>query len=143
MRKRDQKALGAYCRDLADKLELRDWTVTANVEDPGTPERADDQSWGASSESTPGRKYVTLRFRADCRDWSVEDIRATVAHELIHAHFAPLMEVIRTDLYSHLGRPAYVLLVDGTTRHLEFGVDALADAVAKHLPLIDWPKAKD
>lgn len=141
MKKRDRKELGRYCRALADQLELRDWTVTAHVEDPGTPERADDQSWGASSESTPGRKYVTLRFRNDVRTWSTSDLRVTVAHELIHAHFAPLMEVIRTDLYAHLGRPTYVLLVDGTTRHLEFGVDALADAIAKHLPLIEWPTA--
>ena len=142
MKKRDRKVLGDYCRLVADNLELRDWTVNVCVEKPDTPSRADGKKWGASSESTPGRKYVTLTFDPGCREWDAEELRGTVAHELIHAHFAPLMEVIRVDLYPHLARPTYELLSDGATRHLEFGVDAMADAIAKYLPLIVWSKAK-
>lgn len=138
MRKRDRTALRAYCRDMADALELRDWSIGVKVAEPDSPERPDGKTWEASSESVPGRKCVNLVFAPDCRDWSAESLRSTVAHELIHAHFAPLMEVVRVDLHSHLGSQAYELLVDGTTRHLEFGVDAMADAVAKHLPLIEW-----
>ncbi len=142
MKKRDRKALGRYARDLADKLELRDWTVTIGPGDPGGPERADGKRWGACSDSIPGRKYVTVTLTPDCREWSREDLRATVAHELIHAHLAPLMEVIRTDLAGHLAPSTHEVLCDGTTRHMEFAVDALADATAKHLPLIDWPDPK-
>lgn len=139
MTKRERKALGEYCRELADKLELRDWTINLCVEDPGGPGRPDGKTWAASSESTPGRKYVDLTFAPDCRGWDRSVLRATVAHELIHAHFAPLTEIVRTDLAGHLGSQAYDLLNRAFTRHLEYGVDAMADAVARHLPLIDWP----
>jgi hypothetical protein len=142
MNKRDRKALGDYCRDLADALELRDWTVLVTVDEPDSPARPDGKVWQASSESTPGRKLVELTFAPDSRDWRLEALRSTVAHELIHAHFAPLIEMIRVDLFAHLGRPAYEIFCDGTTRWLEYGVDAMADATAKHLPLIEWPAAK-
>lgn len=140
MRKRDRKALNVYCRDLADKIELRDWTICVAVAVPDSPERTDGKTWGASSDSLPGRKVVNLTFDPACRGWSLEDLRATVAHELIHAHFAQLTEMARNDLDGHLVDSAYDLFNKSFTRWLEYGVDAMADATAKNLPLIDWPK---
>jgi hypothetical protein len=142
MTKRDYKQLRRYCRDLADALELRDWTVMVTVAEPDSPARADGKRWAASSESTPGRKFVELTFAPDVREWRLEALRSTVAHELIHAHFQPLVEILREDLYGHLGKQAYELVNDGATRWLEYGVDAMADATAKHLPLIEWPEPK-
>ncbi len=143
MRKRDRKALRSYCRDLADKLELRDWWVSTRVGDVGgSQDRYDGKTWGASSESVPGQKHVKLTFDPDCRNWDRRDLRQTVAHELIHAHLAPMVEMTRVDLAPHLGQQAYELYDAAFTRHLEFAVDALADAVTEHLPLIDWPKGK-
>lgn len=140
MKKRDRKALGAYCRGAADMLELRDWTVWVSVEDPEDPGRPDGQRWAATSESTPGRKRVSLTFAPDVRHWPRESIRSTVAHELIHAHFAPLIDMLRTDLHPYLHDEVFQVFNDGATRWLEFGVDAMADAVAPRLPLIEWPK---
>lgn len=142
MKKRDRKALGAYCREIADKLELRDWWVSTRVEDPGGPDRQDGKRWGASSDSTPGQKHVKVTFDPGCRDWSREELRQTVAHELIHAHLAPMAEMERVDLTGHLSNEAHALFDAGFTRHLEFAVDALADAVAPSLPLIEWPNRK-
>lgn len=142
MTKRDRKALGSYCRTIADAVELRDWTVMVAVAVPQHAERKDGREWSAASRSLPGRKYVTVTFDPGCRDWSPEDLRATVCHELLHAHLAPLMDLIREDLGGHLSCATHDLLIDGTTRHMEFAVDALADAVAKHLPLIKWPERK-
>jgi hypothetical protein len=139
MRKRDHNALREYLRDLADALELRDWTVALAVGDPSGPARADGHRWGASSESIPGRKHVTVTFPPDVRDWEPNELRVTACHELIHAHLAPLSEMWRVDLYQHVARPTYELFNDGATRWLEYAVDALADATARHQPLIEWP----
>lgn len=142
MRKRDRRALGRYCRGAADMLELRDWTINVSVGEVHDPEHPAGWEWCATSESTPGRKRVSLRFADDIRDWDPHDLRQTVAHELIHAHFAPLCELLRVDLLPHVKRPAYEALNASATRWLEYGVDALADAVAPRLPLIAWPKGK-
>lgn len=141
MRKRDRKALGNYLRDLADKLELRDWTVSLEVGDPGglNNARPDGKRWGASSDSTPGCKHVTITFPDDVRHWDRAVLRQTAAHELVHAHFHPLSEMWRIDLHPHLHQQAYELFNDSATRWIEFGVDAMADALAQHLPLIRWP----
>jgi hypothetical protein len=142
VKKRDYNVLREYVRDMADALELRDWTITVTVTEPDSPGRADGKRWQASSESIPGRKFVYLTFAPDVREWRLQSLRSTVAHELIHAHFAPLIEMVREDLFQHLGRPTYEVFCDGATRWLEYGVDAMADATAKHLPLIEWPGAK-
>lgn len=143
MKKRDRKVLCRYCRDIADKLELRDWWVSTRIGDVGGPQdRYDAKRWGASSESVPGQKHVKLAFSEDCRGWDTRELRQTVAHELIHAHLAPMVEMTRVDLAPHLSNQAHLLFDAAFTRHLEFAVDALADAVAPSLPLIEWPKAK-
>lgn len=140
MTKRDRRALVRYVRAMADALELRDWTVWVSIAEPGAPDRPDGKRWMATSESAPGRKDVEITFAPDVREWDRERLRQTTAHELIHAHFAPLVEMWRVDLHGHLGRESYVLFDASATRWLEYGVDALADAVAKHLPLIEWPR---
>jgi len=143
LRKRERKALGRYCREIANKLELRDWWVSTRVDNVGGPQdRYDGKTWAASSNSIPGQKHVMLAFDPGCREWSREELRQTVAHELIHAHLAPMVEMTRVDLEPHLADQAHVLFDAAFTRHLEFAVDALADAVAPHLPLIEWSKPK-
>jgi hypothetical protein len=123
-------------------LELRDWTINVRVGDVESPNHPAGWVWCASSESTPGRKRVSLTFADDVKEWDRDDLRQTVAHELIHAHLSPLAETWRADLLPHLEPQAYELLNNSATRSLEFAVDALADAVAPRLPLIDWPKGK-
>ena len=139
MRKRDRKEFERYIRHIADEVELRDWSIGIIYEQPSSPKRQDGKRWGASSESTPGRKYVGLTFPPDCRGWDRDELRATVVHELIHAHLAPLAEMCREDLHGHIVESAYYLFNDSATRWLEYAVDALADALAKHQPLIEWP----
>lgn len=143
MRSKDQEALAEYIRDCADALELRDWTTLLTVGEPERPRgRADDKQWQATSESTPGRKLVVITMAPDCRQWRRKALRSTVAHELIHAHFANLTEMTRHDLYPHLRQDVYELFDSNFTRWLEYGIDAMADVAAKQLPLIQWPKKR-
>lgn len=139
MRTQDRKALNAYCRDLADQMGLRDWTITVAVEEPTSPDRVDDATWCATSNSTPGRKVADLTFSPTIRDWKPEDVRNTVVHELVHPHFDPLFEMVREDLHTHVSQSTYDVFCDGARRWLEYGVDAMAEIIAPSLPLIAWP----
>jgi hypothetical protein len=140
VRKRDRAEFDTYVRYVANALELRDWTIAITIAEPDSTDRHDGLKWGASSSSTPGQKHVHLTFAPDVRSWDMEELRQTVAHELVHAHLAPLIEMCRQDLRGHLAQSAYDLFNDSVTRWLEFAVDALSIAASKHLPLIEWPK---
>lgn len=142
MRKRDRRALEEYVRWIANEIELRDWTIIVDIAAVASPERADGQEWGATSQSIPGRKACTLTFPTEFRDRRLEEVRSTVVHELVHAHHAPMWEMVRIDLAPSLVQPTYDMFCCGYERWMEFAVDAVADALAKHLPLIEWPKAK-
>lgn len=114
MKKRDHRTLAAYVRTCADLLELRDWTVV--VGDP----LPDDSS------------FATMHLdRAEQR--------ATVAHELIHCHFEPAWAMVRDDLDRHVGQHLGWAFYDGWRRSMEYGIEAMTQAVVDRLPLIDWP----
>ncbi len=139
MRKCDRKALGKYVRWIANEMELRDWTFNVVVGRPDSPLNPDGHEWGASCGPIPGRKAATLTFAPWLRDGSREDLRQCVVHELTHCHFFGLWDTARRDTLAQMGQGAYDVWIAGVERHMEYGVDAMADALAKHLPLIEWP----
>jgi hypothetical protein len=55
-----------------------------------------------------------------------------------------MWEIIRNDLWEGrlLGQEAYRAIECGFRRQMEFAVDGIAEAIAKHYPLIEWPKPK-
>lgn len=132
MRKRDRKALGEYCRDVADRIELRDWHIDLSHEPAGDP------AW-ATSECIFGRRRVVLRFCEEFRSLTPDDQRNVVVHELVHCHLAALQSQLERDLERHLGLGADRVFFDSARRNLEYAVDGLASALAKHLPPIEWP----
>lgn len=74
--------------------------------------RCDSEDAYATVHPIDGRKRATIKFEEDFR---------------------------RSDFESHLGSPADSLMFRAASRNLEYGVDGLAHAIAKHLPLIEWP----
>lgn len=112
--------LGPYLRCLADRMGLRDWTVGHDEKDPGGDRHA-------SARWVYGRKRLWVRFSPEFHADAAEARRQTAVHELIHAHFAPVDDFLR----EHLGAKAF-----SDYRMLsEYGVDALADVIAPHMPL--------
>jgi hypothetical protein len=134
--KRDRKALGKYMRECADLMELRDWHLDLSHDPPA----GDDDAY-ASCEPIEGRRKAVFRFAADFRKQDPETQRMVVAHELVHCHLAMAQLQAEQDTYP-LGPAASSLFQATFRRNLEYGVDGLAHALAKHLPLIDWPKPK-
>lgn len=137
MNAKDRKALGEYVRDTADKLELRDWTF--NVEHAALPSE-DGLSTLADVTCTDGRKLATVRVCENFRERDPEEQRHVIVHELVHCHLTQLQDQCESDLHSLIGRPADTVFELSFRRNLEYAVDALASALAKHQPLIDWPE---
>ena len=112
-----------YVRRLADILALKDWRIDVLDELPSGD--------GAFASIYPivGRKWANLRMSEEFLVAPKLDQRQTIAHELVHCHFAPLLRLLEA-------RDQY----DDAMRHaLEYGVDGLADGIAPLLPL---PPAK-
>lgn len=134
MKKRDRKALAAYVRTCADTIELRDWTITVGAE----PAPSDADGYVVI---TYGRKLAYITFAEDFRSFDPDRQRHTVAHELIHCHLEPACNMVQNDLEPHLAAQGDQVFFAGFKRQIEYGVDALAAAMAKHLPHIGWPRA--
>jgi hypothetical protein len=132
VKKRDRKALGEYIRWVANEMELRDWTFTVARE-------ASDEAHDASVSITYGRKRAQIYVSADFRAFDPGRQTHTIVHELVHCHLDSACGMVRNDLEEHLGKQADRLFWDAFRRQMEYGVDALADAIAKHLPPIKWP----
>ena len=74
VKKKERKVLGRYCREIADKLELRDWWVSTRVGEVGGPQdRYDGKTWGASSDSVPRDFAASLRRSRDTSRSTVSD----------------------------------------------------------------------
>lgn len=116
-------------------MALRDWTIDLQ-------RQPCDDDCNAQASLVYGRKIVRIRVSRDFRGFDLERVRQTVVHELVHCHFAAADMQVEHDLPDHLGKQAAELFFDSFRRNMEYGVDAMAAALAPHMPLIDWPKEK-
>lgn len=145
MKKRDRRELERYVRGIANEMGLRDWTFTVEVVkqvgrtwNKNKPQ--DGEEWCATCKPVIGRKYAELTFASYLRNAPRDDLRHTVVHELVHCHFYGLWDMLRRDTLMQMEQEVYDMWVVGVERHMEYGVDAMADVIAPHLPLINWPK---
>ncbi len=104
---------------MAELLGLKDWVIRLNEDEPEDPDAL------ASVRFTYGRKLVVLFLSDRFLEDNPEEQRNTIAHELIHCHFH-LLDSYETRSTINRIRPA-----------IEFGVDGLATAIDKFLPLPD------
>lgn len=134
--KKQRKALNEYVRWVDDSLELRDWTLTV-VYDP----EVEDSDALASIKCIYGRKHANIRLCPEFFSLSGEQQRQTVAHELIHCHLSGL-EWQYNNLGGHVAPSVFEIVWGGMKDQVEFATDAMADALAKHLPLPIIPEGK-
>lgn len=140
MTKKDREALiGPYIRWIADAMGLQDWTFNVVIGQPDSPNNPDGLEWGASCEPVPGRKAATITVAPWLCTADREQLRETVVHELAHCHFFGVWDTVRRDLHGPLGQQTYDVFVAGLERHMEYGIDAVAETIARHMPLIEWP----
>lgn len=134
MSKRDRAELERYVRAIADELELRDWTI-AIADDP-----CDDETEG-TADCVYGQRHLTIALHRHFRERHPFDQRETIVHELIHAHTKVCWQMVQLDLAELIGKPAYYVFCDSFRRAMEYSIDALSKAIARHMPVIEWPSA--
>lgn len=124
----------AYARMLCNQLELRDWTIRI-LHDPSAEGDDPDTMPMATVKCLYGRKMAEIKL---CRGWEQrdpEEKRVTLVHELTHLHCDGMADIVHTDLHSYLGDAVWNVVWAGFRRHLEHAVDAMAEALAKHMPV--------
>lgn len=129
--KKQRKALGRYVRRMANEMELRDWTIDLVYDPP-----ADDDCM-AHIKCTYGRKRAQVSFPRDFFSLTPEQQRHAVCHELIHCHASGL-EWQFNNLGGRVSPDVFDVLWGGMKDQIEFAVDAMAAALAKHLPLPEY-----
>lgn len=133
--KRERKALLRYMRWVANEMELRDWELELD------PDQCAEDVAG-HCQVTGGLRHARISVASNFREHSPEEQRDTIVHELVHIHLDGSWRMVQHDLGDALGKPVYYVFCDSYRRAMELGVDALSKSIAKHLPLIEWPKAK-
>jgi hypothetical protein len=130
-----RKAVAAYLRQVADQLGLRDWSISVEPDHPNEADHA------AAMWSDYGSRRMKVWCRADLIDLKPDEQRATLIHELVHAHLEGLDWYLEKTLPDLLGRPAWAGVKQAIQQHSEHAVEAIAVSIAPHFPLIEWPEA--
>lgn len=138
-----RRPLADYIREMANQMGLMDWTFILRWhpprEDEDDPESSEEDTVLATCRPTYGRKVATLRFSQDVRDAMPEQVRNTVAHELIHCHLGHAQMVVEGEMFDAIGKPhPWNELWASFRRALEYAVDGMASSWDEHLPLIIW-----
>ena len=127
MTRQQRRSFAKYVAGIAKDMGLADWTLNF------PPDPCDEPAL-AEVDTTYGRRIATIRVCADFAHQSPETQRNAVIHELIHVHFAHERQAV-FDVLGLLGHEARDLATSSYRLGHEYGVDALADAIAPHYPL--------
>lgn len=130
----DRDALCGYIREIADQIELRDWTFSL-ADHPD-----EDHETGARIDVTYGRKQAAITLGPDWETFPPEERRQHVVHELIHCHLMPIQWTVNS-VQTSLGLTAFEVLNGCLKDNIELATDAIAGALAKHFPLPPNPAA--
>lgn len=123
----DRHALGDYMREIANLMGLRDWYLFLSSNDP------EDDDAMACCEVAYGQKSATLCFHHSWPAWSMDELKATVVHELLHCHTEPMRWAVN-NARDPLGFMLFGVVEGAFIDALEVAVDGVARAWAEHLP---------
>lgn len=122
-----QRKLQGYVNRMKDMLGLRDWRVT--VMRDIAPDAAQAFIWCAGKQ-----KVAEVSFG----DWFVgldpDEQRATVVHELIHAHYGQEFHLVRDLAPVLMPKRSYGPFLFAWDSAHEYGTDGLACAIAHLFP---------
>lgn len=125
----DRGRLGAYIRDIADLMQLRDWTVVMMSTAPDNPKLF------AAVERLHGRKWANFYIQDDWTHATPERMRQTVVHELLHLHIDPAVKGTLNAVADQVTPAVSEVITNVMDERVEYAVDAIAEAWAMSLPL--------
>lgn len=135
----DRNQLGAYIREIANLMGLRDWRLVLADEPPQTADaddmlRREDDTAGAYVEVIYGRKLATVSIASTWPQWDPEELRVVVVHELVHCHVEPMRWAFN-NVRSITPQTMYQVMYEAFRDAMEPSVDGIATAWAETLPL--------
>lgn len=113
---------------LANRMELRDWTI-------GIAVRLSEDDANAEVFREANHKYASIRLREDWDDRTDEKNRLTLVHELIHCHFTESDQLFNNARKLKLGKKWLPLLGESLEVAEERAVSSLANIIAPFMPL--------
>ena len=125
--KKQRAALNAYIRDLADRMELRDWSIYVK-------RKACRATAAAAVRCIYGRKIFQIKLGPDFWTASPERQRHYLCHELIHVLFWGIEQAM-ADATAHRPKHWVGMLATTVRNAEEYGVDAVAAIIAPFMPL--------
>jgi len=127
--KKQRKRVGRYVRDVADGLNLRDWTFEIMHEPISS-----DQPTAAAITTTFGRHFAQIEFSAQFPHLPPHTQREVIVHEVIHC-WLPSARPLYWGLEELLGEPTLTVFKAAYRQEVELVVDGLANAIAPSFPL--------
>jgi len=117
----DRDEWGPYFREIADRLNLREWAISIDNTGPGNPNAA------AAVRHSLGRKVAMIDLSEHFLRESEDYQRHVAVHEILHLHHAQEKHMLESTLDPEQFR-FWVLLN-------EYGHDAETEAIAPLMPL--------
>jgi hypothetical protein len=112
----------------AARAGLEGWTLVVDWDDPA-PEDA-----YAQVSPVPGQRTAVLQLGPAFSGLPPAAQRETVAHELVHCHLAPVLEMARRTVSVALRGPAVRVADQSLEQVSEYATDGLARVLAELLP---------
>lgn len=131
MQDADFEVLGKYCREMADLMGLKDWTLLLKREPTA------DEEVLAEVNVIYGRRFAVIRVCKEFREITREEQRQVICHELVHCHHGQLGHVLERTLRKELGRAGALLMVP-IRNEFETLVDSISMLWHDALPMIPW-----
>jgi len=128
-------AIADYVRDLADRMQLCDWSLSISLDPDDEPDDGVDDARCGTFQGTLGRRHGAIWLNPEW--WAgatPEERRQTCVHELIHAHEHGAREIVIHTVSLLPARTAEVLQAIYDVQ-AEYAIDALADVIARSMPL--------
>ncbi len=134
--------IGAYLRNVANQIGLRDWYLTLSWE-PISPE--EDEEAMASITRTYGQRAAKIRLMSDFALLPPRDQSHALIHELYHLHLDDIEFLGRGALRDAMGEMAYGMYSSLLHSEIEKATDNIALGVYELLPRIDedWDKEQE
>lgn len=123
-----------WLRASGDLLGLRDWRIEASC-------YVSQKSSDASSFIRDNTDEIVVSVGPDFVGSDADEQRATLAHELLHAHFYRVTRMAERLFANELGQRTEAVIETAVEIVEEQTIDRLAHAIAGWLPKFALPKA--
>ena len=130
---KSEALLTAYIRKMADLVGLKDWTITFDAE-----------SWTEGDNNATcvihyAQRLAKVAICSDFDEYTRDEQRQTLVHELIHCHADTWSGFVDNDLIQNLTTgDTQKAFRSVNNRMMEMLVDNIASAIAELLPLPPW-----